>query len=375
MKKQIRVLMIVPNLRVSNGVASYAMNYFRALDHDKVHMDFCLVDDIATPYYQEIKDLGSNYFILPKIKKPISQIKECRRILKEGKYDILHNNILLGSILLMRCAKAENVPVRLLHSHNSKLGETVKKEKRNALFVPLIKNAATDYAACSKLAAEALFGDVEYDFVPNIISEDRVQFSPEKRGKIRKDMSAENKIVIGSIGRVAAQKNPIFALDVIREVIKRNPSVEYWWIGSGPMDSELKQGVAERGIQGHVRILGSREDVPDLLQAMDIFFLPSLFEGLPVTGVEAQAAGLPSVISDAVTKEMVYTDLVEFVSLEKPVQEWIEVIEKQIMRVPERRSYIEELRNSPFSEHNAGKYLTQIYEQLVEKRKSIGRCK
>ena len=107
--------------------------------------------------------------------------------------------------------------------------------------------------------------------------------------------------------------------------------------------------------------------MPELLQAMDIFFLPSLFEGLPVTGVEAQAAGLPSVISDAVTNEMVYTDLVEFVSLDDPIETWIKAIEKQIKRIPERRSYTEELRNSPFSERNAGAYLENIYTKLLEK--------
>lgn len=369
MQKQIKVLMVVPNLRVSNGVASYAMNYFRALDHNRVHMDFCLIDDIDSPYYQEIKDAGGSYYILPKIKKPVSQIKECRRILKEGKYDILHNNILLGSILLMQCSKAAHVPVRILHSHNSRLGETSKKEKRNALFVPLIKSAATNYAACSKLAAQILFGEKEFVFIPNIISEERVVFSKEKRTQIRTEMGAEGKIIIGSIGRVAAQKNPIFALDVIKEVVKCNPKVEYWWIGSGPMDNDLKKGVVQRGLDKNVRGLGSREDVPDLLQAMDIFFLPSLFEGLPVTGVEAQAAGLPSVISASVTQEVVYTDLVEFVPLDSPVESWVKAIDNQIKRIPERRSYIEELRRSPFSERNAGAYLETIYTKLLEKHR------
>lgn len=366
MKKQIRVLMVVPNLRVSNGVASYAMNYFRALNHDAVHMDFCLIDNIATPYYQEIESAGSRYYVIPSIKKPLSQLKECKKILREGNYDIVHNNILLGSILLMRSAKSEHVPVRILHSHNSRLGETSKKEKRNALFVPLIKSAATNYAACSKLAAQALFGEAEYDFIPNIISEKRVAFSKEKRTKIRTEMGAEGKIIIGSIGRVAAQKNPFFALDIIKEVVKCNPKVEYWWIGSGPMDNDLKKGVVERGLDKNVRVLGSREDVPDLLQAMDIFFLPSLFEGLPVTGVEAQAAGLPSVISASVTQEVVYTDLVVFIPLDAPVKTWASAIKKQIERIPERRSYIPELRESAFSEHNAGEYLTRIYQRLIE---------
>lgn len=362
-----KVLMLLHNLRVSSGVSSYVMNYFRAIDHSKIHMDFAIWRDIQTPYYDEIKAEGSTVYVLPPMKKINAHIKECEKIISEGKYDIIHDNTLYISYPIMCSAKKYKVPVRMLHSHNSKLGETKSKDIRNRAFLPLLKYTATDYAACSKLAAQALIGNNSYDFIPNIVSGERLNYSLDKRNEIRKAMGAEGKIIIGSIGRVAAQKNPLFALDVIKEIVNRNQNVEYWWIGSGPMDDELKKGVIERKLDARVRILGSREDVPDLLQAMDIFFLPSLFEGLPITGVEAQAAGLPSVISASVTPEVVYTDLVEFVSLEKPIETWAEALERQITRVPDRRSYIGELRNSPFSEIKAGEHLTQIYEKLVQK--------
>lgn len=365
MKRQIRVLMLVPNLRVSNGVVSFAMNYFRSLDRSKVHMDFALYNDIPTPYYNEIKALGSNYYVLPSIKHAFQHFYECKRILKGGKYDILHDNTLLISIPLMLEAKQMGVPVRLLHSHNSKLGETAKKEMRNRFFSSLLMKTATDYAACSELAAKALIADKEYHFIPNVVLAKRLSYQTEKRNEIRQMMNVKDRIVIGSVGRLAEQKNPLFALDVISALVKIEPSIEYWWIGSGPLDKDFEQAIAERKLQKYVRQLGSREDVPDLYQAMDIFFLPSLFEGLPVTSIEAQAMGLPCVISDSVTNELVYTDLVDFVSLNKPIEVWVNALRNQMNRIVCRRSYLKELQTSAFSSVNAGNYLTNLYDALL----------
>ena len=365
MKKQIRVLMLVPNLRVSNGVASFAMNYFRSLDHSKIHMDFALYNDISTPYYNEIKDLGSSYYVLPSMKCAFQHFRECRRILEIGKYDILHDNTLLISIPLMLEAKQFGVPVRLLHSHNSKLGETAKKELRNRFFSSLLMKNATDYAACSKLAAKALIGDKEYHFVPNVVSAKRLCYQTAKRNEIRQTMNAKDKIVIGSVGRLAEQKNPHFALEVISALVKMEPSIEYWWIGSGPLDKDFEQAIVERKLQKYVRQLGSREDVPDLYQAMDLFFLPSHFEGLPVTSIEAQAMGLPCIISDSVTDELVYTDLVSFVSLNEPIEVWANVLRNQMNRIACRRSYLKELQTSVFSSESAGEYLISLYNALL----------
>lgn len=363
----INVLMLLHNLRVSAGVSSYVMNYFRTIDHTKIHMDFAIWSDIETPYYEEIRSSGSNIYVLPSIKNIHKHIQMCHKILNEGNYDVIHDNTLMISFPIMKAAEKAHVPVRILHSHNSKLGETRAKEIRNKLFLPLLKGTSTDYAACSKLAAIAMFGDSYYDFIPNVVSAEKLNYSLDKRSVIRKELGAGEKVIIGTVGRVAAQKNPLFAIDVIESLMEKDPNVEYWWIGSGLMDKELAYRVHNSRYKKRIRLLGSRDDVPDLYQAIDVFFLPSLFEGLPVTGVEAQVMGLPSVMSDTITKEVAFTDLVKFVDLSEPIEYWSEVLLEQIKRVPIRRSYIEELRNSPFSDQRAGAYLAQIYEKLIGK--------
>lgn len=364
MGRQIRVLMLVANLRVSNGVVSYAMNYFRNLDHDRIKMDFCLLDDVATPYYEEVEQQGSRYYVLPNIKNIGQHISKCKNILADGNYDILHDNTMLVSYPMMRIAK-KYVPVRILHSHNSKLGETENKEKRNALLLPLLLKQADAYASCSDLAAQAMFGKVDYEFIPNFVESSNYSFVEEKRKHIRVEMGIDNKIIVATVGRIAPQKNPYFALNIIDSLAEKIPNLEYWWIGSGPLDKEIYKYLRKLKHPDQVRLLGSRNDMLDLYHAIDIFFLPSLFEGLPVTGVEAQAMGLPSVVSDTITKEMVYTDLVEFVPLDAPIETWVEAFEKQMKRIPDRRSYTKELEDSVFSSAHAGEKLESYYRRLL----------
>ena len=247
--ERINVLMLVTNLRQTNGVTSYVMNYFNSIDKSRIHMDFALIYDIPTPYYETITEAGSKVFILPSMKKPLSFIKRCKDILDQGHYDIIHNNILLASLPIMSLAKKKQIPVRILHSHNSKLGETPKKETRNKLLLPLLLNTATDFFACSREAAEAMFGNRDYTFIPNVVSEDKLTFSADTRDRVRTELGVQDKIVIGTIGRVAPQKNPLFALDVIGGAIKTIPALEYWWIGNGPMDDFIKEEVSHRGLE------------------------------------------------------------------------------------------------------------------------------
>ena len=363
--RPIKVLMLVPNLRVSNGVTSYAMNYFRNLNHKNIKMDFAVYRKRENPYEEEINAAGSNIFLLPSVKKEFpAHIKACLDLIKNGQYDVIHDNSMLITYPMMKIAK-KYVPVRILHSHNSKLGETIKKEKRNKRFLPFLLHQANAYAACSDLAAKAMFGDKEYEFIPNFVDTEKYRYDENIRRRVRHDMNADQKTIIVTVGRVAPQKNPFFALDVIDLLIEKDPDVEYWWIGSGPQDKEVCEYAHKLHHANQIRFLGSRDNVHDLYLAADIFFLPSLFEGLPITGVESQAMGLPSVISDTVTKEMVYTDLVEYVPLGASIEQWIEVFEKQMKRIPERRPYTKELENSAFSSKHSGEKLESYYRRLL----------
>lgn len=150
--KKIKVLMLVPNLFVANGVASFVMNYLRNLNHDEVQVDIASYKEGDSVYYAEVEAAGGKMFFLPGIKNLPEHVKVCNKILSDGRYDIIHDNTLHISIPMMWCAKRQGVPVRILHSHSSKLGETRKKELRNKAFRPILRSLATDYLACSKMA-------------------------------------------------------------------------------------------------------------------------------------------------------------------------------------------------------------------------------
>lgn len=364
---KLKIIMIVPNLRASNGVTSFVMSYFRQLEHDKVQMDFALLSNRESPYYKEIKKAGGKVFILPPVKNVSAHIKKCNQILANGHYDVICDNSLILTIPMMMCAKHHKVPVRILHSHNTRLSSYKKKEKIEKLALPFLKSLCTDFCACGREAGKFLFKDKPFTVIPNVISTEENIFEENRRLKIREGMGVSDRIVIGTVGRTAPQKNPYFAVNVVEALTKKVPNLTYWWIGSGEMDHELRDYVREKRLEETIRFLGSRNDILDLYQAMDIFFLPSLFEGLPLTGVEAQAFGLPCVVSASVTDEMVYTDLVKYVSLQDSIDAWVEALEEQIKRIPERRSYTEELKKSQFSAEGAGERLEKLYRDLLTK--------
>lgn len=356
--------MLLPNLRVSNGVTSYAMNYFRELDHAKVQMDFAVYRKRENPYEPEIEAAGGHIFLLPPFKHIGRHFKACESILKSGHYDVIHDNSVLVTYPMMRVAK-KYVPVRILHSHSSKLGETDRKEKRNAFFLPFLRRQANAYAACSDLAAKAMFGDANYELIPNVVCAENYHFDSYIRDRVRAEMGAAGKKIIATVARVAEQKNPFFALDVFDIVADREPTAQYWWVGSGPLEQKVAEYAAKLKHSDRVRFLGSRNDMKELYQAIDLFFLPSIFEGLPVTGVEAQAMGLPCVISDSVTKEVVYTDLVQFVSLQESKERWADVVCLGLEKAGRRCDRTEELLTSKFSSRNAGAFLEGYYRRLV----------
>lgn len=361
----LKVLMLVPNLRVSNGVTSFVMNYFNDVNHQSVQMDFALYSDRETPYYETIKQQGGKIFILPDIKNLPAHIKACNKIFSEGHYDIVHDNTLHISIPMMWCARQVGVPVRILHSHNSKMGETPTKELRNKIFLPILRSLATNYVACSQLAGCAMFGKRKFTVIPNVIQTKKYWFSPGTRKHVRQSMNTQDKFVIGTVGRLSEQKNPFFAIDVFAFLLQKLPNAEYWWVGSGPLQEQIKNYVEKKKLSKYVRILGSRNDVLELYQGMDAFFLPSLFEGLPLTGIEAQAMGLPILASDRITDEMVYTDLVDYVALNEPPEIWAKYLESMVRLKTDRRKYAEQLRQSIFSDVGCGERIEKIYQHFT----------
>ncbi|MDY6339816.1 MAG: glycosyltransferase [Saccharofermentans sp.] len=363
---RIRVLMMVPNLRVSSGVTNFAMNYYRNVDHGKVLIDFVTLSFVDSPYIDEVRSNGSEVFFLgPLLEHPVKHIKLAKKIIAEHDYDIIHDNIILKSLPIMKYAK-KKIPVRILHSHAINLGETGLKEKINRLLLPMLIKKANCYTACSSVAGKAMFGDKDFTVIPNIIDTDDYVFDEAKREQVRADEKVAKKYVVATVGRLAEAKNPIFAVNVMEEVLKRRDDIEYWWIGSGPIDEQTKNCIEEKGLSDRIRMLGSRDDLKDLYHAMDVFFLPSKGEGFGLACIEAEASGLPCVVSDKFPPEVNITGDVQFIPLEEDINKWADAIIASLEKNIDRSNGNKILRESRYSRAGSGSMLTDFYEEQIK---------
>lgn len=367
----INVLMVVTQLVATDGVASFAMNYFKRLDHSKIHMDFAVYQtcSILQEYEDAITKHGCAIYKLPPIYQLKEHYKACERIFQSSKYDVVHDNSLFITYPLMAVAKKINIPVRILHSHNSKMGETKYKEFRNKALLPILKRTATDYAACSPKAGRAMFGKKNFSFVPNVIDVERFKYKKDIRDKVRSDCNISDQFVICTVGRIAAQKNPFFAMDVIEEVIRIDSNVQFWWIGDGPLEEKVKEYTRGKNLENNVIFWGARYNVNDILQGADVFFLPSFFEGLPLCALEAQSSGLFCVVSSELPKEVVLCQqLVRFVDLDMPKKYWSEQLLSEKKSSYERTKAYIQAKSSIFSDSKSGDNLYSLYKNLIKSK-------
>lgn len=330
MKKKeepIRIAQIVGKW-LGGGVEAVVMNYYRHLDHDKIQFDFICDDDSTNIPYDEIEKLGGKVILIPPYQKVFKYQKELRRVLREGKYKIVHSHINTLSVFPLYAAKKVGVPVRIAHSHSTTNKKEWKKNLLKQVLRPFSKKYATNYMCCSELAGRWLFGDKTYDegkvyLLNNAIDLDKFKYDKKIRDKKRKELGIkEDTIVIGHIGRFVAQKNHTFLIDIFNQFHKKEKNSILLLAGQGPLQEEIKNKVRELGLNDSVRFLGQRNDANELYQVFDIFLLPSLYEGLPVVGVEAQASGLLCFFSDDMTKETKVLDSTVFMSLSNADDEW-----------------------------------------------------
>ncbi len=368
---KIKVLMLVPNLRVSNGVATFSMNYYRTMDHGSVKMDFVTYRDIESPYIDEIRENGDEVYVLPPVKNIVAHCKECVSVIRSGCYDIIHDNSLLITLPMMLIAK-KHIGIRVLHSHSARLGETAKNEKRNKLFLPILLNTANCYAACSTKAGRSLFGDHPFTVIPNVIHAESFRFDEKTRESVRARENCGTQKIVGTVGRLTDAKNPYFAIDVMEDVLKRDDSVVYWWIGSGALDQPVAEYVRAKGLEDRIRLFGSRTDVTELLQAIDVFFMPSKNEGFGLACLEASATGLPCVVSDQFPAEVNVTGQVRFLSLLKRKEEWADALLEALDCKPDRDAAYARLLNSACTDTDAGKKLYEFYRKLLERQDEKG---
>ena len=320
----------------SGGIESFLHNVIRQMDLSRLEIDIVAAQMCESVFTAGLKEKGVHFYELSGSQRRLGQNHRIfKQLLKERQYDVVHLHIFQGlSLYYVYLAKKAGVPVRIAHSHNTALRQSrtrrLKMLIHNAAKCFLAKNA-TDFWACSRLAAEFMFPQSvlekkKYEFIPNGIDVEKFRFNNKVRNQIRKDLDIEGKLVIGNVGRLCYQKNQEYLLEVFAKLQTQGPDSVLLLVGEGELKAELQQQAEKLGVADKVIFYGVTDKVEQLLWAMDVFAFPSRFEGLGIVVVEAQAAGLPVVCSDNVPDEAVVTDLVQKVDLSSGADIWAETI-------------------------------------------------
>lgn len=349
MGEPIRVLQVVTHMN-RGGLETMLMNYYRNIDRTKVQFDFLThrPENEKKDYDDEIRSLGGKIYHMP-VLNPFSRsyMKSLDEFFKEHKeYRIVHSHLDCLSAYPLKMAKKNGVPVRIAHAHTTLVENNLKKYIK--LFSKkLIPKYATDLFACGKLAGEWMFQGKQFKILNNAIDTKKYIFDANIRQKVRDKLGiVEKEYVIGHVGNFTPPKNHAFIIEVFAEICKKRENVRLILVGGGDNAQQYKKRTKELGIEDKVIFMGMRKDVPDLMQAMDVFFFPSIYEGLPVTLIEAQAAGLHCIVSENITKEVAITKLIEFISLNENIDIWSDCILR----------YTESNRNNMLGKIEKGKY-------------------
>lgn len=296
------------------GTETMLMNIYRKIDRNKIQFDFLYTTNEETYYDKEIKKLGGNILRIDslnifKINKMGNQIYDC--INRNGPYQAIHAHTLFNCGIAMRAAKKSGVDIRISHSHTTADNEVgLARKIYISLMRKLILDNSTNLLACSDLAGEYLFGaenikSDKYTMFPNLISYENiidVNYGDVEKFKIENKLQEDN-LIIGHIGTFKESKNQKFLLKIVKVLKERNKDVKLLLVGDGSMRDELENMCKDLDISDRVIFTGTRDDIDVILNSMDVFVFPSTFEGLGLVLLEAQAAGLPCVVSEAIQPE------------------------------------------------------------------------
>lgn len=360
MSNPIRILHIVQRME-AGGTQSFLMNLYRNIDRSKVQFDFLVEYEEKEFYDDEIISLGGKIYYT-NFRKTLNLIKFRRTmsdILKEHpEYKIVHIHATAIGKICTDVARKCGVKTIIAHTHNNSAVKDWKYYPK-ILLRKLYTNGPTDFFACSEDAGRYTFKNKKFTVIYNAIDIDKFLFNQEVRENFRKELNIEDKFVIGNIGRLHEQKNQSFLIDIFYEIQKNKDNAILLIIGKGPLENELKEKVSNLGINNKVYFLGNRKDVERIYQGMDVFVLPSLFEGLGIVAVEAQVSGLPVVASTGVAKEANITNNIQNIDLNDSIDTWKEAICKS--NVESRNSVEKIVRNSKFDVKNNAKFLQEFY--------------
>jgi glycosyltransferase involved in cell wall biosynthesis len=369
----VRILHVLGGLN-QGGAETWLMNVLRHIDRDNFQMDFLVHTTQEGAYSDQARALGSKIIFCPHVRKPRRYAADLRKILHEyGPYNVIHTHVHHFSGYILKIAEQANVPIRIVHSHIDCSLQEAHATPLRRLYLGLMRLWISKYATlglgCSHEAANDLFGSAWKTDPRWQIFYCGIDLTPfhssVSRAAVRAELGIQqNAFVIGHVGRFTEQKNHRFLVEVAAEVAKRCPDMHLLLIGVGSVRPAIEQSVTQFGLDDRVTFAGARFDVPRLmLGAMDVFVMPSLHEGLPVASIEAQASGLPLVLSDVISSEAdIIQSLIRRMKLSDSVGAWADAILEIHHKKREAQSTSGPgLEDTPFNITNGVKQLERIY--------------
>lgn len=367
--KPLRILHVVTKMDAA-GIETFIMNIYRKIDREKVQFDF-LTHRVEEGFYdEEIKKLGGIIYTVPNI-NPFHHshyIKALDSFFCEHEYKIVHSHINTFSMYVLRSAKEQGVPIRIAHSHIASVPLDYKFVFREYCR-KRINNYPTHRFACSNQAGKWLFQNQEFEVINNGIDIRNFYYQEYARYLKRKELGITDEFLIGNIGRFTDQKNQLFLLDIFNELSKKDNKYKLLLIGKGKLKEKLIKKILKYGLEKQVIVLQDRDDVSELLNAMDLFLFPSKYEGLGIVAVEAATNGLPVVMSANLPEELNVTENIHRISLKKDISHWANVIEEIKETEIDRRDFNKESLERNYDSQKITNQLQEFYlsqEKLIE---------
>lgn len=367
-KYPVRVAHVVGKM-VGGGLEATVLNYYRNIDRSKIQYDFLVDSDSTLIPRDEIEKLGGKIILIPPYQNQVAYQRELYKLFKEKNYKMVYSHMNTLSVFPMFAAWRANIPIRVAHNHSTAGGGEFKKNLMKYTLRLFGKIFPTNLCACSNFAGKWMYGNKsmksgQVQVWQNALDIDAFIYSKEKRATVRKKFNIEDKFVVGHVGRFIHQKNHHFIIEIFKEIHDKNSQSVLMLIGEGNLVPEIKAKVEQLDLKDSVIFTGNRNDVADLYQAMDVFILPSFYEGLGMVAVEAQIAALPTLCSDQVPEEARICDDFYYLSLNDSAKCWSEKI-LEIGRNHIRLNMCEQAVYAGYDIKIAAKKMTDWYCSLL----------
>lgn len=364
----VRIIHMIGSLDIG-GSQTMIMNIYRMIDRNRIQFDF-IVDHSDQLYFkEEIEKLGGKVFVMPRFTgKNIFQVQKAWNCFFDAhpEYHVLHSHVRSYASIYFPIAKKHGIKT-IIHSHSTSNGSGIKSVAKIILQYPL-RYEADYFFGCSLKAGEWLFGKKivqsdRYFTIKNAIDTQKYFFNRKQRSILRNQLRIEEDVTVFiHVGRLHEAKNHIFLLHVFAMLIKEIPNSMLLLVGDGELSLEIEKQIEQLNLKSNVKMLGARTDIPDILNAADVFLFPSKWEGLPVTVIEAQASGLPCFVSDNITKEVGISALVKFLPIDKGTQVWIDAIKETDLT---RKNVIDKIIQAGFDIKKSVEWLERFYKTLI----------